>query len=66
MTADMRLTQYASPGAVRARSRARQLAGAAARFANLDRMASGSEHLRPNLHAYLVAHSSPPDALLRT
>ena len=28
-------------------------------------MASGSEHLRPNLHAYLVAHSSPPDALLR-
>ena len=27
-------------------------------------MASGSEHLRPNLHAYLVAHSSPPDALL--
>ena len=28
-------------------------------------MASGSEHLRPNLHAYLEAHSSPPDALLR-
>src|SRR5690242_2703173 len=28
-------------------------------------MASGSEHLRPNLHAYLVAHSTPPDALLR-
>ena len=28
-------------------------------------MASGSEHLRPNLHAYLVAHSSPPDQLLR-
>src|SRR5262249_17911425 len=28
-------------------------------------MASVSEHLRPNLHAYLVAHSSPPDALLR-
>src|SRR6266568_26012 len=28
-------------------------------------MASGSEHLRPNLHEYLVAHSSPPDALLR-
>ena len=28
-------------------------------------MASGSEHLRPHLHAYLVAHSSPPDALLR-
>jgi caffeoyl-CoA O-methyltransferase len=27
-------------------------------------MASGSDHLRPNLHAYLVAHSSPPDALL--
>jgi caffeoyl-CoA O-methyltransferase len=28
-------------------------------------MASGSEHLRPNLHAYLVAHATPPDALLR-
>jgi caffeoyl-CoA O-methyltransferase len=28
-------------------------------------MASGSEHLRPNVHAYLVAHSTPPDALLR-
>jgi caffeoyl-CoA O-methyltransferase len=28
-------------------------------------MASGSEHLRPNLHAYLVAHASPPDALLQ-
>jgi caffeoyl-CoA O-methyltransferase len=28
-------------------------------------MASVSEHLRPNLHAYLVAHSSPPEALLR-
>jgi caffeoyl-CoA O-methyltransferase len=28
-------------------------------------MASGSEHLRPNLHAYLVAHASPPDPLLR-
>ena len=28
-------------------------------------MASGSEHLRANLHEYLVAHSSPPDALLR-
>ena len=28
-------------------------------------MASGSEHLRPSLHEYLVAHSSPPDALLR-
>ena len=35
------------------------------RGTNLDRMASGSEHLRPNLHEYLVAHSSPPDALLR-
>jgi predicted O-methyltransferase YrrM len=31
----------------------------------IDAMASGSEHLRPNLHAYLVAHSTPPDALLR-
>ena len=28
-------------------------------------MASGSEHLRPNLHAYLVAHATPPDAVLR-
>jgi caffeoyl-CoA O-methyltransferase len=28
-------------------------------------MASGSEHLRPNLHEYLVAHATPPDALLR-
>jgi caffeoyl-CoA O-methyltransferase len=28
-------------------------------------MASGSEHLRPHLHEYLLAHSSPPDALLR-
>ena len=28
-------------------------------------MASGSEHLSPNLHEYLVSHSSPPDALLR-
>jgi predicted O-methyltransferase YrrM len=28
-------------------------------------MASGSEHLRPHLHDYLVAHSTPPDALLR-
>jgi predicted O-methyltransferase YrrM len=28
-------------------------------------MASGSENLRPKVHAYLVAHSSPPDALLR-
>jgi caffeoyl-CoA O-methyltransferase len=27
-------------------------------------MASGSEHLRPGLHAYLTAHSAPPDALL--
>ena len=31
----------------------------------VDTMASGSEHLRPNLHAYLVAHATPPDALLR-
>jgi predicted O-methyltransferase YrrM len=28
-------------------------------------MASGSEHLRPNVHAYLVAHASPPDPVLR-
>jgi caffeoyl-CoA O-methyltransferase len=28
-------------------------------------MASGSEHLRPNLHEYLVAHATAPDALLR-
>jgi caffeoyl-CoA O-methyltransferase len=28
-------------------------------------MASGSEHLRPGLHDYVVAHASPPDALLR-
>ena len=28
-------------------------------------MASGAEHLRPNLHEYLVAHATPPDALLR-
>jgi predicted O-methyltransferase YrrM len=28
-------------------------------------MASGSEHLRPNLHAYLVAHATPPDGVLR-
>ncbi len=28
-------------------------------------MASGSEHLAPGLHDYLVAHSTPPDALLR-
>jgi caffeoyl-CoA O-methyltransferase len=28
-------------------------------------MASGSEHLSPGLHDYLLAHSSPPDALLR-
>jgi caffeoyl-CoA O-methyltransferase len=27
-------------------------------------MASSSEHLRPNLQSYLVAHSTPPDALL--
>jgi caffeoyl-CoA O-methyltransferase len=27
-------------------------------------MASGSEHLRPNLHEYLVAHATPPDQLL--
>jgi caffeoyl-CoA O-methyltransferase len=27
-------------------------------------MASESEHLRPNLYPYLVAHSTPPDALL--
>src|SRR6266700_473560 len=28
-------------------------------------MASGSAHLRPHLHDYLLAHSTPPDALLR-
>jgi predicted O-methyltransferase YrrM len=28
-------------------------------------MASGTEHLAPGLHDYLVAHSTPPDALLR-
>jgi caffeoyl-CoA O-methyltransferase len=28
-------------------------------------MASGSEHLRPNLHAYLVAHATPPDVVLQ-
>jgi caffeoyl-CoA O-methyltransferase len=28
-------------------------------------MASGSEHLAPGLHEYLVGHSTPPDALLR-
>jgi predicted O-methyltransferase YrrM len=28
-------------------------------------MASGSEHLRPKLHEYLVAHATAPDALLR-
>jgi caffeoyl-CoA O-methyltransferase len=28
-------------------------------------MASGSEHLAPGLHDYLVGHSTPPDALLR-
>src|SRR5260370_31392830 len=61
------------PGAVRARSHRESLpkspgsraTGPGTRGANLDRMASGSEHLRPNLHAYLVAHSSPPDSLLR-
>src|SRR5579862_9703658 len=58
-------------GAVCARSRQGELAQAGSaipariRGANLDPMASGSEHLRPNLHEYLVAHSSPPDALLR-
>jgi len=28
-------------------------------------MASGSEHLRPNLHGYLGAHATPPDPLRR-
>jgi caffeoyl-CoA O-methyltransferase len=28
-------------------------------------MASGTEHLAPGLHDYLVGHSTPPDALLR-
>lgn len=28
-------------------------------------MASGTEHLAPGLHDYLVAHSTPPDAVLR-
>jgi caffeoyl-CoA O-methyltransferase len=28
-------------------------------------MASGSEHLRPNLHKYLVAHATTPDQILR-
>jgi caffeoyl-CoA O-methyltransferase len=28
-------------------------------------MASGTEHLAPGLHEYLVGHSTPPDALLR-
>jgi len=28
-------------------------------------MASGTEHLRPHRHEYLVAHGTPPDALLR-
>src|SRR5581483_1542313 len=37
----------------------------AIRSANLDAMASGSEHLRPNLHEYLVAHATPPDPVLR-
>jgi predicted O-methyltransferase YrrM len=27
-------------------------------------MSSGAEHLRPGLHEYLVAHSTPPDPLL--
>jgi caffeoyl-CoA O-methyltransferase len=27
-------------------------------------MSSGAEHLRPGLHDYLVAHSTPPDPLL--
>jgi predicted O-methyltransferase YrrM len=27
-------------------------------------MSSGAEHLRPGLHKYLVAHSTPPDPLL--
>jgi len=31
----------------------------------VDFMASGSEHLAPGLHEYLVGHSTPPDALLR-
>src|SRR5437667_419042 len=58
-------------GAVCARSRRRACPRARSRrrpgfrAANLDPMASGSEHLRPNLHEYLIAHSTPPDALLR-
>ena len=28
-------------------------------------MASGIEHLAPGLHDYLIAHSTPPDGLLR-
>ena len=28
-------------------------------------MASGTEHVSPRIHEYVVAHSSPPDALLR-
>jgi caffeoyl-CoA O-methyltransferase len=28
-------------------------------------MASGTEHVSPRVHDYVVAHSSPPDALLR-
>lgn len=28
-------------------------------------MASGTEHLAPGLHEYLVSHSTPPDGLLR-
>src|SRR5437764_13780722 len=71
MTADTPLTQYArgrggvckiSPGEP---ARARLAPAARAPGANLDPMASGSEHLSPSLHEYLVAHSSPPDALLR-
>src|SRR5262249_9362740 len=40
-------------------------AGAAIRRVYRRRMASGSEHLAPGLHEYLVGHSTPPDALLR-
>ena len=73
MTADTRLTQYArGRGGVCKIPAGRPCAGPrlprrppGSRSANLDPMASGSEHLRPNLHEYLVAHSSPPDALLR-
>src|SRR5690349_17011030 len=72
MTADTRLTQYARVRGgvckISAGDYARaQVPAPPARIrgANLDPMASGSEHLRPNLHEYLVAHSSPPDSLLR-